>query len=121
MKNLRQLAGLFLDCLVRSNIPGFAPSDSVHIVPPWFLPQIEGGDTGELVQTSFSNLGSGGKKNLFKCCFAIAFHLLATELSSMLPTLLEHFRNCYTVFFLLNCDHVILDGNFVGSLYGVFP
>ena len=88
VKNLRQLSRLFLDCLVRSNIPGFESTDSVRIVQPWFLPEVEGSDTGELVQTSFSNLGSGGKKNLFKCCFAIAFHRLATELSSLLPTLL---------------------------------
>ena len=57
------------------------------MTPPWFLPEIYGG-SGDLATTSFSTLGSGGKKNLFKCCFGLAIHRLSAELGTLLPTLL---------------------------------
>jgi hypothetical protein len=56
--------------------------------PPHFLPEVTSADSGGLAVTSFTNLGSGGKKTLFKCCFAVAVHLLAVEIGAMLPTLL---------------------------------
>ena len=36
-------------------------------------------NTGDITVMSFANLGSGGKKTLFKACFALAVHRLATE------------------------------------------
>jgi hypothetical protein len=86
--NLRQLEGLFLDCLVRSRIPGFTRDDIVEIRSPWFLPQVSNPREEGVISTSFANLGSGGKKTLFKCCFALAMHRLATKIGAMLPTLL---------------------------------
>ncbi len=86
--NLRRLETLFRDCLLRSRIAGFFPDDSVSIRAPYFLPEVLGKNTGDLAVTSFSNLGSGGKKTLFKCCFAVAIHRLATECGVALPSLL---------------------------------
>jgi hypothetical protein len=80
LHNVRLLAELFLDCLVRARLPGFGPNDNVRIEPPWFLP--------ELAVTSFDTLGSGGKKTIFKCCFALAMHRLAVSAGAVLPSLL---------------------------------
>jgi rubrerythrin len=86
--NLSRLKSLFLDCLLRAKIPGFLPDDIVEMKPPHFLPEVTSAGSGDLAVTSFTNLGSGGKKTLFKCCFAIAVHRLAVEVGAMLPTLL---------------------------------
>lgn len=83
--NLNRLKELFLDCLVRSKIAGFLPSDIVEIRSPHFLPEVMPKDGGELAFTSFSNIGSGGKKTLFKCCFALALHRLVKETGGLLP------------------------------------
>jgi hypothetical protein len=86
--NITQLEGLFLDCVLRSGIPGINHDDEVQIRSPHFLPNILGHDSGNLVTTSYGNMSSGGKKNLFKCCFAIAMHRLARRNNALLPTLL---------------------------------
>ena len=86
--NLRRLEDLFLDCLVRAQLPGVQDDWKVEILPPYFLPQVYDPDTGDLAVTSFANISSGGKKTLFKACFALAFHRLAQEVGAMLPTLL---------------------------------
>ena len=86
--NLHQLEGLFLDCLVRSRIPGFKRDDIVEIHSPWFLPEVSNAEEEGVISTSFANLGSGGKKTLFKCCFALAMHRLASKIGAVLPTLL---------------------------------
>lgn len=85
LSNLHKLKKLFLDCLLRAKVPGFETNDIVQMDPPWFLPEVHGG-SGDLATTSFSTLGSGGKKNLFKCCFALAVHRLAAEMKTLLPT-----------------------------------
>lgn len=86
--NLRRLEQLFLDCLVRARVPGFSNHDQVSIQSPSFLPQVTSPEAGELINTSFANLGSGGKKTLFKICFSIAVHRLAVEINGFMPTLL---------------------------------
>jgi tetratricopeptide (TPR) repeat protein len=86
--NLRKLESLFLDCLIRAKLPGFLPDDVVTIRSPWFMPEVTRAGEEEMISTSFSNLGSGGKKTLFKCCFALAIHRLAAQTSAHLPTLL---------------------------------
>ena len=86
--NLTRLKELFLDCLLRAKIPGFLPNDIVEMRPPHFLPEVMSAEAGDLAVTSFANLGSGGKKTLFKCCFAVAAHRLATEIGDTLPTIL---------------------------------
>ena len=87
-KNLDRLKQLFLDSLLRARIPGFDKSDVVEMKAPHFLPEITGISSGDLAVTSFTNLGSGGKKTLYKCCFAMAVHRLAAENGALLPTLL---------------------------------
>ncbi len=87
-QNLNRLKFLFIDCLLRSKIPGFFQDDIVEIRSPHFLPEVTSAGSGDLAVTSFTNLGSGGKKTLFKCCFAVAVHRLAVEVGAMLPTLL---------------------------------
>lgn len=86
--NLIELENLFLDCLLRAKISGFTPDDHIAIEPPNFLPEVISPTVGELSVTSFSNLSSGGKKSLFKACFAIAIHRLAVKINAVLPTLL---------------------------------
>jgi len=86
--NLRRLEKLFLDCLVRSRIPGISRDDAVTIRPPHFLPEVASPETGDLAVTSFANISSGGKKSLFKSCFALAMHRLAVEIGARLPTFL---------------------------------
>ena len=85
-KNLGRLQTLFLDCLLKAKLPGFYSNDSVEMNPPDFLPEVSSAGGGDLATISFSNLGSGGKKTLFKCCFAVAVHRLASEIDALLPT-----------------------------------
>jgi AAA domain len=87
-RNLKRLEKLFLDCLVRAKIPGFSEQDTVSIRSPSFLPEVASPGSENMLISSFANLGSGGKKTLFKACFAIAIHRLATEIGAILPTLL---------------------------------
>lgn len=86
--NVTLLGELFLDCLVRSRIAGFTPDDIVSLTSPQFLPSITDRASGDAAVSSFATLGSGGKKTLFKCCFAVAVHRLARRIGSVLPTLL---------------------------------
>jgi len=87
-ENLGRLKSLFLDCLLRSKLSGFYSDDRVEMKSPHFLPEITSAGQGDLAVTSFGNLGSGGKKTLFKCCFAVAVHRLASEIGALLPSLL---------------------------------
>jgi len=87
-QNLNQLKKLFLDCLLRSKLSGFYSDDCVEMKSPHFLPEVTSAGSGDLAVTSFSNLGSGGKKTLFKCCFAVAVHRLASKIGALLPTIL---------------------------------
>jgi hypothetical protein len=86
--NLTELENLFHDCLLRSKLSGFTQDDYVVIKPPHFLPEVISPLVGDLSVTSFANLSSGGKKSLFKACFAIAFHRLAVKINAVLPTFL---------------------------------
>jgi hypothetical protein len=88
LSNLRRLEELFLDCLLRAQFPGINPADKVAIVSPNFMPEVTSPEIGDIAVTSFSNLGSGGKKCVFKASFALAIHRLATEIGANLPSLL---------------------------------
>jgi hypothetical protein len=85
--NLKRLEALFLDCLIRAHVPGFSAADLVHISNPHFLPEVANPNSADMVVTSFSNMGSGGKKTLFKSCFALALHRLAAQIDAELPTI----------------------------------
>lgn len=86
LKNVELLRALFLDCLVRSKISGFSPDDQVEMSPKDFLPEIS--SLKEVAVSSFANMGSGGKKTLFKCCFALALHRVNTRIGGPLPSLM---------------------------------
>ncbi|KQR27000.1 hypothetical protein ASF71_18090 [Deinococcus sp. Leaf326] len=87
-RNLGRLRALFLDCLVRSKLAGFNEDDVVTFEAPDFFPRVATAGEQDMVYTSFSNLSSGGKKTLFKCCFAIALHRLAAMENAPLPRIL---------------------------------
>ena len=86
--NLDELKSLFLNCLLRAKVPGVSDRDDVRIPKTDFFPVIYSGRVGDVTETSFTTLSSGGKKTLFKCCFAVAIHRLATKLGAPLPSLL---------------------------------
>lgn len=86
--SLDRFAGYFLDCLALSGVPGIQRNDHVELNPPDFYPGILSADPSDLTRSTFTSLSSGGKKTLFKCCFAIALHRIAAQLHAPLPELL---------------------------------
>lgn len=86
--SLNRFAGYFLDCLALSGVPGIQRNDHVELDPPDFYPAILSADPSDLTRSTFTSLSSGGKKTLFKCCFAIALHRIAAQLHAPLPELL---------------------------------
>lgn len=86
--NLETLKSLFLDCLVRASVPGISDNDAVQISPQNFLPEIVSSGIADGTVASFATLSSGGKKTLFKCCFALALHRLAVKVGAPLPEFL---------------------------------
>jgi hypothetical protein len=86
--NVNTLKDLFLDCLVRSEVPGISANDAVQIPSNTFLPELHSPGVADTTVASFSTLSSGGKKTLFKCCFAVAIHRLAVQVGAPLPEML---------------------------------
>ena len=86
--NLDRLRNMYLDCLVRTGIPGITDEDEVQIPTTNFFPYITGEGENSQQITSFATISSGGKKNLFKACFAIAIHRVAASVDAPLPELL---------------------------------
>ena len=86
--NLDRLKSLFLDCLLRAGVPGISAKDQVEISPQTFLPELSSFGVADSTIASFATLSSGGKKTLFKCCFALALHRLAVEVGAPLPEFL---------------------------------
>lgn len=72
--NVQELYDLFLDCLLNINFHGVTKFDTVRMDPASYMPIIS--NPYERREVSFENLGSGGKKTLFKICFALAVHRL---------------------------------------------
>lgn len=86
--SLTRLGDYFLDALVQSGVPGIQPDDRVALEPPTFYPAVFSSDPSDLTASTFTSMSSGGKKTLFKCCFAIAVHRIAALLDAPLPELL---------------------------------
>lgn len=84
LKNVQLLRELFLDCLMRAQLSGFSRDDQVELSPVDFQPVIS--SLREVATSSFANMGSGGKKTLFKCCFALAVHRVNARIKGPLPT-----------------------------------
>jgi hypothetical protein len=119
--NINTLKDLFLDCLVRSGVPGITANDTVEISANTFLPELHSPSVADTTIASFSTLSSGGKKTLFKCCFAIAMHRLAVEVGAPLPEMLiidspmkniserenrEQFKGFYNLIYQLKADEL---------------
>lgn len=86
--SLTRLGDYFLDALVQSGVPGIQRDDRVALEPPTFYPAVFSSDPSDLTASTFTSMSSGGKKTLFKCCFAIAVHRIAALLDAPLPELL---------------------------------
>lgn len=119
--NLNSLKDLFLDCLVRSEVPGISRGDVVDISPQTFLPELHSPGVADTTVASFATLSSGGKKTLFKCCFAVAIHRLAVQVGAPLPEMLiidspmkniserenrEQFKGFYNLIYELKADEL---------------
>ena len=78
----------FLDNLKKARFPAISDNYEVFLDTKKFYPHVKSKEEGELDMLEFFNAGSGGKKTLFKTCFALALHRLSHELNHMLPSLL---------------------------------
>lgn len=70
--NVQLLYDLFLDCLTNIGFLGVSNLDKVSFDPKTYMPVLSNQYNNR--QVSFDNLGSGGKRTLFKICFSIAVH-----------------------------------------------
>ncbi len=86
--SVQKLLTLFLDCLVKIGFRGVTKFDTIHMDPKTYMPIIS--NPYENREVSFENLGSGGKKTMFKICFALAIHRLqhAKQELNYLPSFL---------------------------------
>ena len=85
---INKLKSYFLDNLKKAKFPAMSDSYEAFLNTKNFYPYVKSKDEGELDTLEFFNAGSGGKKTLFKTCFALALHRLSHELNHMLPSLL---------------------------------
>jgi uncharacterized Zn finger protein (UPF0148 family) len=77
----------FLEALITVGVPGVGPADVVKIdLRTWIPFVMPNGD--EALRWSFDNAGSGGKKTLFKVCYALAVHEVAAKNDLPLPDFL---------------------------------
>lgn len=75
---IKELEELFLESLRKANFPDMDENHYVEISTIDFLPKIKH-SLNPTYETQYAFLGSGGKKTLFKGCFAIALHRLAAR------------------------------------------
>ncbi|SCY54456.1 hypothetical protein SAMN05720606_10620 [Paenibacillus polysaccharolyticus] len=86
--NLEELKKLFVENLSIVGFPGIAPNDFIEINTTDFIPRLTRYGNNELFTTEFANLGSGGKKTIFKCCYVLAIHRLAARKGIEIPSFL---------------------------------
>jgi hypothetical protein len=68
-------------------VPGVGPEDVIRIdIKTWIPFVLPSGD--EALRWTFDNAGSGGKKTLFKVCYALAVHAVAAHHNLPLPRFL---------------------------------
>lgn len=84
---VRQIESRFLEALLSVGVPGVGSDDVVTIdIKTWMPFVLPNGD--EALRWSFENAGSGGKKTLFKVCYALAVHSVAAQNNLPLPAFL---------------------------------
>lgn len=81
---VQDLQATFKALLLRVGFPGMSPEDNVVVDTESWEPRVFAGK----LSWGFNELGSGGKKVLFKVLYALALHELAAARSLPLPTLL---------------------------------
>jgi hypothetical protein len=86
-ENVAELEQSFLRIMRAIHFPGITDKDDVHINTKTWMPYILPGGN-EARAWTFGDAGSGGKKVLFKICFALALHLTAARRGLTLPKLL---------------------------------
>jgi hypothetical protein len=104
-----------------SEVPGITANDIVEISSSTYLPELHSPGLADTTIASFSTLSSGGKKTLFKCCFAVAMHRLAVKVGAPLPEILiidspmkniserenrEQFEGFYNMIYQLKADEL---------------
>lgn len=85
---LKDLEKMFADTLKQICFPGYKEDDKVTVSPDTYIPFLQPKNKEDQTTTTFTNLGSGGKKTIFKSCFALALHRLAAKKGLPLPTFL---------------------------------
>ena len=118
-KNLKNLKDFFLENLLDVGFPGITENDKILLNTKDFIPHIMNSETNTILD--FYNVGSGGKKTIFKACFALAFHRLSRRIESHLPTFLiidtpmknisereneEIFKNFYDLIYKLKSNEL---------------
>lgn len=83
--NLKKLEEIFLQCLLDVEFSYIESSDYVKIDKKNFFPSIYS-KYGEF-KFDYNNLSSGGKKTIYKICYALAIHIFVIEnrIHSILP------------------------------------
>jgi len=83
---LDQLKKLFLEILIKVKFPDIQSTDTVYMTTHDFYPRIVTKDN-DISEIDFLSLSSGGKKTIYKACFAFAIQqlLLSSEDSISLP------------------------------------
>ena len=102
-------------------MPGIAAKDSVEISTATFLPELHSARVADTTVASFATLSSGGKKTLFKSCFAVAIHRFAVQVGAPLPEMLiidspmkniserenrDQFKGFYNMIYQLKADEL---------------
>lgn len=83
---IETLESYFYEALAASGLPALTSEDRIFINRRnWIAYILPGGDPG--IQIDYQGLSSGGKKTLFKVCYAVALHRLAEEFNLPLPIL----------------------------------
>jgi hypothetical protein len=86
--SISELEELFLETLRKSEYPDLDADHYVEISSKDFLPKIKHRNN-KFYDAQYSTLGSGGKKTLFKACFAVAIHrFIARRKIPLFPTFL---------------------------------
>lgn len=81
---VQQVADRFKALLLDVGFPGMTNSDTVDIDTRFWQPEVSAG----ALSWGFDDLGSGGKKVLFKVLYALALHEVASDRALPLPTFL---------------------------------
>jgi hypothetical protein len=84
---VREIEERFLEGLISVGVPGVGTNDVVTLDTKTWIPFVLP-NGNEALRWNFDNAGSGGKKTLFKVCYALAVHQVAARNELPLPPFL---------------------------------